>query len=276
MKLRSPKKSLRGPEGAVAISWDCFAALAMTILIFILTSCGGTSTQNQSACEGTCGVVQLVVKGSKSFNPGIEHGRIVSYRVTISGEGIDSPIAAEFDGSATGGRIDGVPVGSNRQVTVEAVNPNSLVIRQGETAGVEIEGGKIVETEVALESVPIFTNIADGNTIDNTRLVFKIFADPTGDLVVEDVTADLVYILADASVSDTRVNLDASTGLGKLAPVLQPTGQRNYKVRNLATGRSSVITVNLSDGTKQKGAPFFAAGDKESPDARRRVSCGTH
>jgi hypothetical protein len=251
--------------------------LAMTILILILSSCGGGAPAGrQFDCTGACGVMQIVVKNAKSFNPGVEHGHIVSYRVTITGDGIESPIVSEFDGSVTEGRIDGVPVGSNRKITVDAINPNSLIIRQGETAGVEIAGGEIAKADVTLESVPIFTNIADGNTIDNTRLIFQIFADPSGELVVEDVSVDSSSVLADASAEDSRVNLDTSTGLGRLAPVLQPEGQHRYKVRNLVTGRSTIITVNLADGTKRKGAPFFAAGDTQLPDSRRRVSCGTH
>lgn len=245
------------------------------ILIF-LVSCGGGSGSNASSiCDGKCGVVGLVVRSAKSFNPGTEHGRIVSYRVTITGDGIASPIVAEFDGTATEGRIDGVPVGSDRQVAVDAVNPKGLVIRQGETP-VDIEGDGVANAEVTLESVPIFANIADGNIIDNTRLIFQLFAEPSGDIVVEDVTGGSSLALADASAADTAVNLDASTGMGRLSPVLQATGQHRYQVRNIVTGRSSVITVDVADGTKRRGAPFFAGGDNGSPDARRRVSCGTH
>ena len=42
MKFQPPKESLRGPNGAVAISWDCVAKLAMTLfLAFAAVSCSG-------------------------------------------------------------------------------------------------------------------------------------------------------------------------------------------------------------------------------------------
>jgi hypothetical protein len=221
--------------------------------------------------------MKLVVKGSKSFNPNINHGKIVTYRVTISGEGIDQSIVAEFDGTATEGVIEGIPTGGGRQIVVEAINPNDAIIRQGEKGDVTVEGGRVAEVEVTLESVPIFTNIADGNSLDNTRLIFQIFSDPQNPVVVvEDATSAEASALADVSTQTTEINLDVSTGLGKLAPVLQPAGQHKYTVRNINTGRSSTVTVGLMDGTKRKGAPFFAAGDHGSPSARRRVSCGTH
>lgn len=247
------------------------------IVLFLLASCGGGATSSDpSTCTGACGVVKLVVNGSQSFNPNIEHGRIVTYRVTISGDGIDSPITAEFDGTATEGVINGIPTGGGRQLVVEAVNPNSAIIRQGEKSDVKVEGGKTAEVEVTLESVPIFTNLADGNDLDNTRLAFQIFSDPANPVVVEDVTSDAPSALADVSTQAAEINPDTSTGFGKLAPVLQSTGQHKYTVRNVNTGRYSTVVVNLMDGTKRKGAPFFAAGDHASPGAKRRVSCGTH
>lgn len=249
------------------------------LLLILISSCGGgsgSSSQNQSTCTGPCGVVKLVVKGSKSFNPNIEHGRIVTYHVTVTGEGIDLPVTAEFDGAATKGVIEGIPTGSNRKITVEAVNPNSIMIRQGETSGVSIQGGATANVEVTMESVPIFTNIADGNTIDNTRLIFQLFADPTSPVLVEDASGVSPSVLADVSTTNTEINLDTSTGLGRMSPALQSVGQHTYIVRNPVTGKSSAITVNLVDGTKRKGAPFVAAGANSSSAAQRRVSCGTH
>lgn len=250
---------------------------ALTLSLLLLASCGGgTNSANQSTCDGACGVVKLVVNGSKSFNPGIDHGRIISYRVTISGAGIETPMVSEFDGTATGGIIDGIPVGADRQIVVEAVNANSAIIRQGEKAGIEIEGGKTADVDVTMEAVPIFTNLADKNTVDNTRLVFQIFSDPSNQVAVEDVTSESPAILTDASSMATEINLDVATGLGKMAPALQPVGDHKYKVYDVTSGRFSEVTLNLTDGTKRRGAPFFATGDGSKPESRRRVSCGIH
>ncbi len=249
--------------------------LAMTISI--LSACGGsTPSGNQSTCSGACGVMKLVVSGSKSFNPDIEHGRIVTYRVTVSGEGIEQPVVAEFDGAATEGVIEGIPIGSDRQITVDAINANGAIIRQGGTGGIEVKGGKTAEVEVTLESVPIFTNLSDNNTIDNTRFIFQIFADPANPVAIEDVTSETATALTDVSTSSAQINLDVNTGAGKMLPALQTAGQHTYKLFDVVTGRSSTATVILSDGTKRRGAPFFATGDGTKPELRRRVSCGTH
>ena len=254
-----------------------FRLIAILLLIISLHSCGGgnTSSNIQSSCTEPCGVVKLIVTGSKSFNPNIDHGRIVSYRVIVTGDGIDPPIIAEFDGSATEGVIDGIPTGSNRQIVVEAVNANGVVIRQGDRPDVTVEGGKTADVEVKLESVPIFTNLADKSIIENTRLIFQIFSDPTNPVVVEDITNDATAMLADVSTMATEINLDTSTGLGKMAPPIQSAGEHTYSVRNVLTGRLSAVTVKLLDGRKRKGAPFVAAGNSQST-AKRRLTCGTH
>ncbi len=249
--------------------------LTLALIFAFLCSCGGSSPV-RSRCDGSCGAMQLSVKGSKSFNPNVEHGRIVAYRVTITGDGMDEPVVAEFDGQATEGTIDGVPAGSGRRIAVEAVNPNGASIREGEAANVQVEGGRTADVEVSLESVPIFTNIADGNNVENTRLIFGIFAEPSGQVVIEETTNAAASILADAATNENEVALDVATGLGRFAPAMQSVGVKTYQVRNTATGRRSIVTVNLTDGSKRRGAPFLAGGDNSSPDARRRVSCGTH
>ena len=250
-----------------------YLPLEIIILLFLISSCGVTSTPRAT---GNGGSLLLVVKNSKSFNPNIDHGRIVNYRITVTGSDIDTPIVAEFDGAATWGQVDGIPVGEGREVIVEAINTNGLTIRQGEEANIQIKGGKVNDAEVTLQSVPIFTNIADGNSLDNTRLIFKVFSEPNNSVMVEEITGSSQETLIDASTSVPEINLDISTGLGRMAPALQQPGQRTYRIRNMNTGRSSTITVNLNDGTKRHGAPLFSAGDHGDPYPKRRLSCGTH
>jgi stage V sporulation protein SpoVS len=243
--------------------------LIVTSLIFAV-GCGGGGLNKGG------GILQVVVKNAQSFNPNIEHGRIVAYQVMVTGEGIDTPITAEFSGDAVEGVIDGIPVGEERQVSVKAINPNSLTIKEGEKQNISIAGGKVTETEIDLQSVPIFTNIANGNTIENTRLVFRIFADPQSSVAVEEIGTEISSQIVDTKTSKTEVNLDISSGLGELAPQLQPPGVHTYKVSDVLTGRYSEITVNLVDGTKRRGAPFFAGGSVTDPALRTSLSSGTY
>ena len=243
--------------------------IIILINLIFLTSCGGSSLS-----MGDGGALKLIVKGAVSFNPNVEHGKIVSYRVTVKGLGMPAPVVAEFSGDAAEGVVTGIPIGEDREVIVEAINPNDLVIRQGEKQNVEIESGKVAEAEIILEPVPIFANIADGNTINNTRLIFSIFSDPSGHVVVEEITNNISAALVNASTSMPEVNLDAVTGLGKMAPEIQPPGQHSYQVKDLNTGRSSIINVVLVDGSKRKAAPFFAAGELGFNFSPSRVSHG--
>lgn len=245
--------------------------MLMTVIItFFIAACGG------GGMGGSGGMLQVVVKNAQSFNPNIEHGRVVAYQVTVTGEGIDTPIIAEFSGDAVEGVIDGIPAGDDRQVTVKAINPNNLTIKEGEKQDVSIAGGKVTETEIDLQSVPIFTNVADGNTIENTRLVFRIFSEPETSVVVEEIRADTPSQMVDAKTSKAEVNLDVSSGLGLMAPQLQPPGLHTYKVSDALTGRYSDVTINVVDGTKRRGAPFFAAGSAVDPLPRASLSSGTY
>ncbi len=226
--------------------------LAAAAIAAALASCGGGG-----GAKGNAGSLAVVVTGAKSFNPRIEHGRIEKYSVTISGEGIEQPISAEFAGDAGSGLIEGVPCGENRSISVEAVNANGVKIRAGEEAGVEVSGG-VNEVAVEMEAVPIFANLADGNSIDNTRLIFKIFSDPTNPVTVEEIYDGEAKQLVDASLNTAEIHLDQSTGLGLMAPAVLSPGNHLFEVRDLVTGRSSLANVLLLDGSRRKGAPFVS------------------
>lgn len=247
--------------------------LIILILFGIIASCGGPSIPG-STSSGSHNNIYLTVKGAKSFNPNVEHGQINSYRVTISGTGIDDPIIANFDGGATSGTIDNVPNGDGRKILVEAINPNGAIIREGEQENVRVKGN--TEIEITLDSVPIFTNLSNNNSIDNTRLIFKVFSDPESHIIIEDVSDDNSAILADAATFESEISLDVSTGLGKMAPQLQPVGQHTYSVRNLDNNRSSLVTINVTDGAARKGASFLVASDTADPSLERGISCGTN
>jgi hypothetical protein len=239
-------------------------AVVASVLCLYLFACGqgGPAVSLQGGCPGgECGKVKLYVDGSKSFNPSIDHGRIEAYRVAISGPGIEGELTAVFPGDADSGLIEDVPAGEERVISVSAINPNATSIREGETEGVSVSGGEIADVEITMESVPIFTNIADGSVVENTRLIFHVFSDPSEPVAVEDVSASKADMLVDAPTSSENVSFDVDTGLGTLAPAVLMPGEHSFKVRNLQTGRSSSARVRLLDGSMRKGAPLFSASD---------------
>lgn len=221
------------------------------LALLALAGCGGTEGFDGSG-------IAVRVSSAKSFDPLISHGQVKLYRVTVTGEGIDGPIVAEFAGDATEGVIEDIPTGDDRTVEVEAINPNDVRILAGEAYGVEVGGG-ITEVPVALEAVPIFTNIASGNTVENTRLVFKLFSDPTNPVIVEEMGGGGASPMIDAATNLAELYLDQSTGNGWLAPALLEPGKRMFVVRDLVTGRSNQVAVRVVDGTGMKPAPFVTA-----------------
>jgi len=226
--------------------------ILILLTLLALAGCGGG---NMSGSSG----IALKVMSVGGFSSNAEHGRVDKYRVTVTGEGIETPIEAEFPGDAEEGVIEEIPSGKDRTVEVEAINPNGVAIKEGEAYEVKVGGG-MTEVPITLESVPIFTNIAAGNTVENTRLVFKVFSDPTNPVVVEEVVGAGVAPMIDASTSLAELYLNESTGLGRIAPALMEPGKRVFTVRDLVTGRTHQAGVTLVDGTGRRPAPIVPGG----------------
>ncbi len=224
----------------------------LIMVMALLAACGGAA-----GGDGDTALAIRVQKAS-AFDPSAEHGRIVRYRVTVTGEGISPAIIAEFPGDASEGVVEGVPAGEGRMVRVQAINPNEFTILAGEAQGVEVGGG-VNDVPVELEAVPIFTNLRSGNAVENTRLVFRLFSDPAHPVIVEERTKTQATLLPDASLGSAEILLDRSTGLGRCAPVLLSPGSHRFSVRDAVTGRATEVAVELTDGTRQQPAPLVPA-----------------
>ncbi|MFH1830248.1 MAG: hypothetical protein ABH871_05680 [Pseudomonadota bacterium] len=214
----------------------------------------------------SAGMLALKVTKASNFNPAVDHGLIKNYRVTVSGEGIEPPIVAEFEGDASEGVVEGVPTGDNRTISVKAINANDTTIHTGEAYDVNVGGG-LNEVAIQLEAVPIFTNIADGNTIDNTRLVFEVFSDPKNPVVIEELSQSKSQALINAATNVAEIHLNESTGLGRLAPTLMGPGERKFAVIDVVTNRSNEVNVLITDGTQKRAAPTVSA-TLTGPNAR--------
>jgi len=235
-------------------------ALIMILLLLsiMLTSCGGGGAGGRSG--GATGIVKMLVSNSRSFNPNIPHGKILKYKVTVAGPGMEGPIESFFDGDADAGVVDGVPSGADRTVTVEAVNPNNVIIRAGEASGIAISPGELTEVRVDMASVPIFANLSDGNSVPNTFFVARVFSEPDSPVTVEDEMDGSKAALTDLASGGTEVLPDASTFFAVVKPALLAPGPHRFTVRNLKNGRSSTVSAYLSDGARLKAAPLFVGG----------------
>lgn len=208
---------------------------------------------------GAAGALKLLINNSQSFDPNIEHARIEQYRVTVDAGDIETPIEVLFDGAASDGTVDDIPAGDDRVVTVQALNPNSAVIRQGEAFNVHVEGGETSDVEMEMESVPIIANIKSGNIIPNTRLKLLICSEPGAPVTVSSESASGNEPLFDVAKGAAEIIPDLSTGLASMVPQTLAVGAHKLTVTNENTGRSSTIDVVLTDGRELRPAPFASA-----------------
>jgi hypothetical protein len=242
--------------------------LKRVILIFVVmgvAGCGGgtrVELAGSANCdEDSCGTLKLMVKGAQPSSLTSTHAQLKTFRVAVSGPGIEGELVGEFSADAAEGLIEGVPAGDDRQVEVSAININSQTIREGEAEDISVKGGATSDVDVTLEAVPIFVNLKDGSTVENTRLVFHVFSDSQGQAVIEDETAAGSEVLVSASTSLPDVSFDVSTGLGRFAPALIQPDDHKFTVRDASTGRSSAVSIYLLDGSKRKPAPLFSGSE---------------
>lgn len=231
-------------------------------LVMTSTACGsgaGLPGPNATAPGTGSGRLQLVITGSKSFNPNIVPGQISQYQITVTGADF-APIQVVVPGDATEANVTGIPVGAQRAVQVLAFNPNAQVIRAGEAADVSVQPDAIATLPIHLDAVPIVTNVADGAIVPNTRLRLKLFSDPAS---LVEITAEhngATQLLLDVSGGLNAVATDASTGVGQFLPTTLAPGDYTLTVRDTHTGRSSQVNVRVTDGLRERGMPLSAGG----------------
>lgn len=229
--------------------------------MFFLLHCGGEgASQGSSPRDG--GNLHVVVKNSTS-QATEPYARIAAYRVVVTGEGMATPIEALFSGESETGVIEGVPVGGNRLLTVEAVNNLDQTIRAGDSEPFEVEGGKTATVPVELESVPIFVNVSPGSRIENTRLVLKAFSDPNTPLEFFEGGEGDASLMSEVFSDETR-------GIADYAPTLLPAGEHTFTVRHSVNGRWSRVSLDLLDGTRRRAAPLFSTG-LTTPSERGKI-----
>lgn len=231
-----------------------------TVFIFflILVSCSGGSDSTSISGKN----LSLTVSGSRSFNPDIEHGAIDYYQVTISNEDLEDPIVERFAGDATSAKILNIPFGDNYVILVEAFNLNGLVIRRGQKEGIHIYPGKITSVDLAMNSVPIFTNITDKSFVSADRLQFEVFAEPESSVEILDITntetpEKIVDETTGNAFVDTSVNVE---GVYTVVPQKMDQGLYSFQVRDKETGEASTLTVTLTGSTLRPGVHLVSGG----------------
>jgi len=253
------------------------------LLVFVIVAincfagCGYKSDlpvplENNINTNADTGLARLVVNNSRSHDSLHSYSEIDFYRATITGIGIDFPIIAEFDGKAENGTMSGIPVGNDRVITIDAVSKRGEIIRKGIRDNVLVEGNKVNDIEISLNSVPIFTNIKNGNTIPSTRLRPEVFADPGETVEIIRVINEQETPIFNISSNTSEIYADTNSGLATLDPMDIGLGEYSLIVRSLETGYESSVDIKIIDGTKIKAAPLYSLGSVEYAESYIGVS----
>lgn len=242
-----------------------------------IAACGGgassfsVSPSSSNAVPGGAGQIALKVSGAKSFNPNITPGQIKHYLITVSGDDFSS-IQTVVAGDATEATIDGIPTGAHRTVTIAALNPNDQTIREGEANDVAIPGGVATEVPITMQAVPVITNVADGAFVANSRLRLNIFSDPATIVELTADTGQTVMTLNDVVENRPMVATDASSGVASFVPSKMVPGDYTLTVRDSKTGRKSQVSIVVTDGARERGAPLVSGA--RSVDRRSMMQGG--
>lgn len=231
-------------------------------LPIILANCGGGGAGGLgSDAEGSSSKnLAITISGSRSFNPNISHGKIDYYLVSVSGSDMEDPVTERVGGNAEGVQVLGIPVGENRTITVEAYNINGLVIRKAVKEGVTIYSDAISSVDVAMHSVPVFTNITDGSAVSMNRLQFGIFGEPGSKLQIINA-ANEEEPLVDASLNTTFVDTTNEEGVFQFNPGSLKSGSYAFSVKDIESGASSLIKIGILESLTRHGFAHGAGGE---------------
>lgn len=237
-------------------------ALSLSGLLLIITMFFSSCL---SSSGGGDGIVAVAVynahrpAGLAADEPLPEVLQVETFRVLIAGDKMD-PVEVFFPGDASGGSIKGIKRGENRAVLVEAINKFGQVVRRRQITGVKISGGKETPIVASLLSVPIVTNLKDGNLVTQTRLVFQGYAEPGGSLEVEDDFNGSPSIVPDLSTSASMISPSLSLGGFTFKPPVLPLGTHTFTLRDPESGEESQITLTLVRPGRQPGIGISATG----------------
>ncbi|MBI4237864.1 MAG: hypothetical protein HY696_05530 [Deltaproteobacteria bacterium] len=233
------------------------------LLALLTTHCGGTAPTNDTG-DAVGGTHVQVTKRAAATHP---LGQIAAYTIAVSGPGFET-VETTMASDATEAVLDGIPAGEARQVSVSALNEETQRIWSGEARDVVIPAGEVVEVPIALQPIPIFANVRDGSVVTNTRLRPMIVAPPGTTVAMLQAPADGTGTpepVVDVALGAVNVPIADASGLVQLRPAPLPPGRYQLVVEDTATHRTSTVSVTIVDGTRRRGAPFYAAAGAATP-----------
>lgn len=230
--------------------------LVMIVVLFVhLLDCAGPPEASRVA-----GNIRLVVSADRDFRTDINHGEAGEYRITVSGDSLESPIVRSFAAGTEEAQFDDLPAGANLTVALEVINVNGIVVRRGTSDNVMIRGGQVTPVSLTLRPVPIFANVRDGARIPANRFVPRLFYPGAGQVILSDSSTAGTRSLRNSLTDELSFSLSENQALhplyvGELAP-----GTHALEVRDAATGEASQVSVEILPPSERPVLPTSAGG----------------
>jgi hypothetical protein len=214
----------------------CFALLAL----FFVSAC--TKHEN---IELTLVIENALAPAGLSAEslPNIQ--RVSRFVVTVTGEDLEEPVVINLDSDTTGTSLEDLPEGTSRTLLVEALNAEGIVVRRRQIDGVTIDKDNTEPIVVSLNTVPLFTNIRNGNRVIVDRLLMLGVGEPGGSLEINDEYGGSTAALIDIAVGDSVITPSIDMGDFSFLPSVLSQGMHTFTLSDLDTGESSKVTVRL-------------------------------
>lgn len=235
----------------------CFALLA--------NACGGgaggsSAAGTRASSASAPATLHLVVAEEESFSPEkTPYNTVDHFVITVSGEGLASPLVQEFAAGISSAEITGISEGAVVDVKVEAFNPGGVVFKRGVAENVQIDSS-IQEALLHIRQVPIFVNAVDGGSFYANRLRFVGFADPdhSVSLLAKGEDGEVVGILDSEGRSLWQGSAD--TGLFNVYPSGLEAGDYTLTLLDGDNRESTSISVTIEPALNAKPLQFTSGG----------------
>lgn len=182
---------------------------------------------------------------------------VASFRIEISGSGLDVPIVKEFDSETKQMQILGISPGEV-SISIEAFNKDKELLRRRKIDEVTIRAGVVTPIKTALNTIPIILNFKDNAVVLSKYFRIVGFGEPGTALSVtanNSVSGD-ISMNESAAGNGIIVSPSISTGLFEFKPQSVIAGRQTVTIIDSTTGESSSKTVTLVDAEDRPGTMF--------------------
>lgn len=196
---------------------------------------------------------------------------VTKFRVTVSGEDLETPIVSEADAEAEQIQVLGIPPGT-RDVLIEAYNGYDEVLRRRLIPDITIRAGVVTPIQTTLNTIPIILNYRSNAVVLKDYFRIHGFGEPEASLTIEAQGSDnlVLDLCLDLNGQQLLVSPDGQNGLFDFSPKNAVIGKQDVKVTDTGNGESSSKAITIVNAENRPGFKFVSAGS-----VNRLITIGT-